>query len=260
MASKICIGIVILVYLAAMIIVGVVFSKGNDDSGDFYLGGRHLGPLVTAMSAEASDMSSWLLMGLPGVAYLTGLADPMWTAIGLSVGTYLNWLFVAKPIRKYTSKLQAITVPDYFSKRYGDDKKILTLVSAIVIVVFFIPYTASGFAACGKLFNTLFGVDYMLAMIASALIIALYCTLGGFKAVCTTDLIQSICMTIALIIVVLFGVSQAGGWGAVAASAKALPGYLSATMSYDAAAGASKPYGFLTIISTAAWGLGYFGY
>lgn len=259
MVSKLCIGIVILIYLAAMIIVGVVFSKGNDDSGDFYLGGRHLGPLVTAMSAEASDMSSWLLMGLPGVAYLSGLADPLWTAIGLSVGTYLNWLFVAKPIRKYTSRLQAITVPDYFSKRYGDEKKILTLVSAIVIVVFFIPYTASGFAACGKLFNTLFGVDYMLAMVASAIIIALYCTLGGFKAVCMTDLIQSICMTIALIIVVLFGISQAGGWAAVAANARSLPGYLSANASFDVSTGSAAPYGFLTIISTAAWGLGYFG-
>ena len=259
MDSKICIGIVILIYLAAMIIVGIISAKGNDDSGDFYLGGRHLGPIVTAMSAEASDMSSWLLMGLPGVAYLSGLADPLWTAIGLSVGTYLNWLLVAKPIRKYTSKLQAITVPDYMSKRYGDDKKILTLVSAIIIVIFFIPYTASGFAACGKLFNTLFGVDYMLAMIVSAIIIALYCTLGGFKAVCVTDLIQSICMTAALIIVVLFGISKAGGWGAVCANAQALPGYLSAHASYDLSTGTASKYGFLTIISTAAWGLGYFG-
>ena len=121
----------------------------------FYLGGRKLGPFVTAMSAEASDMSSWLLMGLPGLAYLTGVADAAWTAIGLAIGTYVNWLIVAKRIRKYTQAYDSFTIPDFFSKRFGDDKRILTLIAAIVIVVFFIPYTASGFAACGKLFSSL---------------------------------------------------------------------------------------------------------
>ncbi len=259
MGTQIVVGIVIVLYLAMMILIGVVFSKGNDDAGDFYLGGRKLGPLVAAMSAEASDMSSWLLLGIPGLAYLTGLADATWTIIGLAIGTYLNWLFVASRLRKSTEKLGAITIPEYFSKRYKDDNKILTLISAVIIVIFFIPYVASGFAACGKLFNTLFGINYAFAMIVSALIIALYCSLGGFKAVCMTDLVQSLAMTVSLVIVILFGVSQAGGWGAVVENAKSLPGYFSVTQVHDPVAKAANPYSFLTICSTLAWGLGYFG-
>ncbi len=242
-----------------MIVVGIIFSKGNEDTGDFYLGGRKLGPFVTAMSAEASDMSSWLLMGIPGLAYISGLADPFWTILGLALGTYLNWLFVAKKVRKQTEILGAITVPEYFSKRFGDKKNILTCISALIIVVFFIPYTASGFAACGKLFNTLFGVNYLLAMVVSAIIIALYCTMGGFKAVCTTDLIQSICMTIALLIVILFGINQAGGLDAVIDNAKDLPGFFSITSVHDATTNSASPYSAITAISMLAWGLGYFG-
>ena len=242
-----------------MIVVGIIFSKGNEDTGDFYLGGRKLGPFVTAMSAEASDMSSWLLMGIPGLAYISGLADPFWTILGLALGTYLNWLFVAKKVRKQTEILGAITVPEYFSKRFGDKKNILTCISALIIVIFFIPYTASGFAACGKLFNTLFGVNYLLAMVVSAIIIALYCTMGGFKAVCTTDLIQSICMTIALFIVILFGINQAGGLDAVIDNAKDLPGFFSITSVHDATTNSASPYSAITAISMLAWGLGYFG-
>ena len=259
MSTQICLIVSIVVYLLMMIFTGIIFSKGNDDTGDFYLGGRGLSPMVTAMSAEASDMSSWLLMGIPGLAYICGLADPFWTCLGLSLGTYLNWLLVSKRLRKYTEKLGAITVPEFFSKRYGDKKNVLTAVSAIIIVIFFIPYTASGFAACGKLFNTLFGVNYLFAMIASAIIIALYCTLGGFKAVSTTDFIQSICMSVALLIVIGFGVVQAGGIGVVIENAKALPGFLSLSGSYDQATGTALPYGGLKVISTMAWGLGYFG-
>ncbi len=259
MGTQIVVGIVIVLYLAMMILIGVVFSKGNDDAGDFYLGGRKLGPLVAAMSAEASDMSSWLLLGIPGVAYLTGLADATWTIIGLAIGTYLNWLFVAKKLRKSTEKLGAITIPEYFAKRYGDDKRTITLISAIIIVIFFIPYVASGFAACGKLFNTLFGVDYMFAMIVSAIIIALYCSLGGFKAVCMTDLVQSIAMTVSLIVVIFFGISQAGGFSAVIDNAKSLPGYFSISELYDPVSKTSSPYGALTACSMLAWGLGYFG-
>ena len=150
MGTQIVVGIVIVLYLAMMILIGVVFSKGNDDAGDFYLGGRKLGPFVAAMSAEASDMSSWLLLGIPGLAYLSGVADATWTIIGLAIGTYLNWLFVASKLRKTTEKLGAITIPEYFAARYGDKKKIITLISAVIIVIFFIPYVASGFAACGK--------------------------------------------------------------------------------------------------------------
>lgn len=259
MTSQICIIIAIIAYLSVMIYVGISYSKKNTSADDFYLGGRKLGPLVTAMSAEASDMSSWLLMGLPGVAYLSGIADAGWTAIGLAIGTYVNWLIVSKRIRRYTSEIHALTIPDFFSKRYGDEKNILTCVSAIIIIIFFIPYTASGFAACGKLFNTLFGVNYMTALILSAAIIVLYCTLGGFLAVSTTDFIQGITMSVALIIVICYGVSTAGGLDNVITNAQALPGYLSMVQSYVPADGASKPYSALTIASTLAWGLGYFG-
>lgn len=257
--AQVCIIIAIAVYLIVMIYVGLRFSKTNESASDFYLGGRKLGPFVTAMSAEASDMSSWLLMGLPGVAYLSGLADAGWTAIGLAVGTYINWLIVSRRIRVYTHKVHALTLPDFFSKRYGDDKNILTCVSAIIIVIFFIPYTASGFAACGKLFNTLFGVNYMVALILSAAVIVLYCTLGGFRAVSTTDFIQSITMTIALIVVIVFGVTSAGGINVVIDNAKALPGYLSMVQTHVAATGESAPYSALSIASMMAWGLGYFG-
>ena len=259
MTSQICIIIAIVLYLGLMIYVGISFSKNNTQTSDFYLGGRKLGPLVTAMSAEASDMSSWLLMGLPGVAYLSGIANAGWTAIGLALGTYINWLIVSKKIRRYSSKLDAITVPEFFSKRYGDDKHILTAVAAVVIVIFFIPYTASGFSACGKLFNTLFGMNYMVAVVLSAAVIILYCVLGGFLAVSTTDLLQSITMTIALVIVVAFGTSVAGGFDVVINNAKELPGYLSMVQSHVAADNTSTPYGVLTIVSTLAWGLGYFG-
>lgn len=138
----------IIAYLIVMVGVGFIFSKQNDNVGDFYLGGRKLGPLVTAMSAEASDMSSWLLMGLPGVAYLTGGSEAGWTAIGLAVGTYLNWLFVAKRLRVYSQHCGAITIPDFFSERYKDKSRILMGVSALIILIFFVPYTASGFSAC----------------------------------------------------------------------------------------------------------------
>lgn len=259
MGTQLIIGIVIVLYLAMMILIGVFFSKGNDDAGDFYLGGRKLGPFVAAMSAEASDMSSWLLLGIPGLAYLTGVADATWTIIGLAIGTYLNWLFVAGRLRQKTEELGAITIPEYFAARYGDKKKIITLISAIIIVVFFIPYVASGFAACGKLFNTLFGVNYAFAMIVSALIIALYCSLGGFKAVCMTDLVQSLAMTVSLVIVIIFGIRQAGGWDAVVANAATLPGYLSLNQTHDPVSKAASPYGVLTICSVLAWGLGYFG-
>jgi len=255
-----CIMAAMVIYLLMMLVIGFLFSKNNDDSTDFYLGGRKMGPLVTAMSAEASDMSSWLLMGLPGLAYLSGICDPVWTAIGLGVGTYLNWLLVAKKLRRYSSNLDAITVPQFFSKRFHDEKNILSAIAAIVIIVFFVPYTASGFAACGKLFNSLFGIDYTVAMIISALIIIGYTIMGGFKAVSTTDFIQSCVMTVALISVLFYGINTAGGWGAVMDNAKALPGYLSLNASFDLTNNASAPYGgIITVVSTLAWGLGYFG-
>ncbi|MCR5602024.1 MAG: sodium/proline symporter [Ruminococcus sp.] len=249
----------IVAYLALMVIIGVVFSKKNENVGDFYLGGRKLGPIVTAMSAEASDMSSWLLMGLPGVAYLTGCAEAGWTAIGLAIGTYLNWLIVAKRLRVYSQRCGAITIPDFFSKRYNDKKKVLMGVSALIILIFFVPYTASGFAACGKLFNSLFGWDYHFAMIISAVIIISYTCTGGFLAASTTDLIQSIVMTVALISIVIFGVNSVGGLNIVVENAQSMVGYLSLTSIHDPVKNGSNSYNGLTIASTLAWGLGYFG-
>ena len=249
----------IAVYLAAMLGIGVWCSRRNQTADDFYLGGRKLGPFVTAMSAEASDMSSWLLMGLPGLAYLTGIADAGWTAIGLAIGTYVNWLIVARRIRRYSARLHAITLPDFFSKRYGDRRGVLSGIAALIIIVFFIPYTASGFAACGKLFASLFQVDYLTAMVISAVVIVGYTALGGFLAASTTDLVQSIVMSFALIVVLGFGVTVAGGLDAVMDNARALPGYLSMVQTHDPVSGTAAPYGALNIASMLAWGLGYFG-
>ena len=251
----------IVLYLMSMVFIGVWFSQrgSGDNAHEFYLGGRKLGPIVTAMSAEASDMSSYLLMGLPGLAYLCGVAEVGWTAIGLAVGTYLNWLIVAQRIRRYSSKLGAITLPEFFSRRYGDSKNVLSCIAAFIILIFFIPYTASGFKAVGTLFNSLFGVEYHLAMVVGAVIIIAYTVLGGFLAVSTTDLVQSIFMSIALVVVVFFGVAQAGGMAAVMENARALPGYLNLTQGYDPATGAAASFGGLSIVSTLAWGLGYFG-
>lgn len=247
------------VYLIGMIVLGILFSGKNHSAADFYLGGRKLGPFVTAMSAEASDMSSWLLMGLPGVALATGLPEAFWTALGLGIGTYINWLVVARRIRHYSQKIGAVTIPDFFSRRYHDEQHILSVVAALVIIVFFIPYVASGFNACGTLFSSLFGVSYFNAMLISAIVILAYTSLGGFLAASTSDLIQSIVMTVALIVVVTFGISSAGGWSKVAENAASLPGYLNLTQGYDASTGTAASYPPLVILSTMAWGLGYFG-
>ena len=257
--SDIIILATIIVYMAAMVVIGIVLSRRNSNVGDFYLGGRKLGPLVTAMSAEASDMSSYLLMGLPGLAYLTGGAEVGWTAIGLAIGTYLNWLIVAKRLRVYSHKCGAITIPDFFSNRYKDDKKVLLGISALIILIFFVPYTASGFSACGKLFNSLFGWNYHTAMLISAVIIIAYTCTGGFLAASTTDLIQSIVMTLALVSILIFGVSNAGGLGNVIDNAKSIPGYFSLASIHNVETGGADKYSILTIASLLAWGLGYFG-
>ena len=257
--SEIGILIAIMAYMIGIIGIGLYYSKKSNTTGDFYLGGRQLGPFVTAMSAEASDMSSWLLMGLPGVAYLTGICDAFWTAVGLAIGTYVNWLIVAKRLRKYSVTCgNAITIPDFFANRYRD-KKVLKCISAIIIIIFFVPYTASGFAACGKLFNSLFGIDYLTAMIVSAIVIVAYTTLGGFLAASTSDFIQSIVMTVALAIVLIYGIVSVGGVDQVAANVSDLAGYINLNAMYDSSTNSATPYGIISIISTLAWGLGYFG-
>ncbi len=257
--SQIVILVAIAIYLVGMVIIGALFTKKNKSSDDFYLGGRKLGPFVTAMSAEASDMSGWLLMGLPAVALMCGLPEATWTAVGLAIGTYINWLLVAKRLRVYTQRVNAFTLPDFFSKRFGDKNHIISTIAAVIIVVFFIPYTASGFAACGKLFASLFGMDYVTAMILSAIVIMVYCTLGGFLAASTTDFIQSIVMTVALFIVVGLGEGVLHGFGNVFANVSSLNGYLDVFKGFDVATGTTTSYGALPVASTLAWGLGYFG-
>lgn len=257
--SNIFVMVSIVLYLVLVVGIGVFLSKRNRTTDDFYLGGRKLGPFVTAMSAEASDMSSYLLMGLPGLAYFSGLCDVTWTIIGLALGTYLNWLLVAKRLRHYSNINKSTTVPIFFSNRYRDRKHILSAIAALIIIIFFVPYTASGFSACGKLFASLFSADYHIAMIISAVIIAGYTTLGGFLAASISDFVQSIVMTIALIIVVFFGVSMAGGFDNVISNAQALPGYLSLNSTFDVVTGSAVQYGWWTKLSTLAWGLGYFG-
>ena len=249
----------IFAYMAMMLGIGFAVKDKNKTTADFYLGGRGLGPLVTAMSAEASDMSGWLLMGLPAVAMMGGLAEASWTAIGLAIGTYLNWLFVAKRLRLYSAKINAYTLPDFFSKRFGDKSSVITCIAALMIVVFFVPYVASGFSACGKLFGSLFGMDYHFAMILSAAVIILYCTLGGFLAASTTDFVQSIIMTVALLVVVGFGEGLVNGFDHVFANVQGLNGYTDLFKGFNVATGKTGSYGAFPVASTLAWGLGYFG-
>ena len=235
---KLPILIAMVLYMAMVIWIGVIYSKKTKTSEDYFLGGRGLGPWVTAMSAEASDMSSWLLMGLPGLAYATGFSQAGWTAIGLILGTYLNWKIVAKRLRHYTEVADnAITVPDFFSNRFKDDKKILSSISAAMILIFFTVYTASGFAACGTLFNSVFGLNYQKSMIVCAIVIVLYTSMGGFLAASTTDLIQGLLMSFAIVIVLIVGVVNAGGVANVIAHGQAMEGFFYVMKYHDPATG-----------------------
>ena len=264
------------IYMAAVIGIGLYFAKrANQDSDNYFIGGRSLGPWVAAMSAEASDMSGWLLMGLPGVAYWCGLSDAVWTAVGLAVGTYVNWLLVAKRLRRYSAVAgNSITIPDFFSNRFREDKKVLMTISALFILVFFTVYAASCFVTCGKLFSTLFGLDYHMMMVAGALFVICYTFLGGFLAESTSDFMQSVVMVIALATILIGGVMAAGGIERVVSNIQNIPGFftffgiaqpeVSNGVQQVSSAGVplfgeAKEYGILTIISTVSWGLGYFG-
>lgn len=247
-------------YMLIVLAVGFYYGKRNKTSDDYFIGGRNLGAWVTAMSAEASDMSSWLLMGLPGLAYLTGFGEAGWTAIGLAIGTYLNWKIVAKRLRKYTEiSNNSITLPDFFSNRFRDSKQSLMILSCILIIVFFTVYTASGFAACGKLFSSVFHFDYVPTMILCGIIIVLYTSVGGFMAASTTDLIQGILMSFAIVLVLVVGIVKAGGVSEVVSYTRSLDGYMSLFHTYDPATGKAASYGVIQMLSGLAWGLGYFG-
>ena len=264
------------IYMAIVIGIGLYYAKRASASSDNYLiGGRSLGPWVTAMGAEASDMSGWLLMGLPGVAYWVGLSDAIWTAIGLLIGTYLNWLLVAKRLRNYTViASDSITIPDFLSNRFKEKKKIIATIAALFILIFFTVYAASCFVTVGKLFSTLFGTKYLYMMIAGALFVIFYTFIGGFLAESASDFMQGIVMFISLVLVLGVGVSAAGGISAVINNAKSIPGFfeffgiaqptlVDGVQQLEATGkplfGEAGKYGFLTIISTLSWGLGYFG-
>ena len=275
-SSTIQIMIAMFIYMAAVVIIGIVFAKkANTNSDNYFLGGRSLGPWVTAMSAEASDMSGWLLMGLPGVAYWCGLADAAWTAIGLAIGTYLNWLIVSKRLRRYSVRANnSITLPEFFSNRFREKNKVIMTLSALFILVFFTVYASSCFVTCGKLFATLFGMPYIPMMILGAVFVLVYTILGGFLAESASDFMQGIVMFVALIVIVAIGTVSAGGIGAVVENAKSIPGFFEffgiaqPTVDADevqqvvdgvAQFGEAVPYGALKICSMLAWGLGYFG-
>ncbi len=268
--------VAMIIYMAAVIVIGLVYAKrANKNSEEYFLGGRSLGPWVTAMSAEASDMSGWLLMGLPGVAYWCGLADAFWTAFGLAVGTYVNWLIVSKRLRRYSVRANnSITLPEFFSNRFREEKKTIMLISAVFILIFFTVYASSCFVTCGKLFSTLFGTSYVSMMILGAAFVLIYTILGGFLAESASDFMQAIVMIIALGVIVVLGTVNAGGIGAVFENAGDIPGFMEffglATPTLDANGqqlveagkpvfGAAADYGFLTVCSMMAWGLGYFG-
>ena len=243
-------GIVLLLYLIAMVMVGFVFYKKNSTHSDYVLGGRGMNVWVTSLSAQASDMSGWLLMGLPGTAYLlgSGATNAIWTAIGLALGTYFNWLIVAKPLRKYTQIAgNSITIPDFLQNRFHSKSNVLRIFSALFILIFFTVYTSSMFAAGANLFDYVFGIGYIPALILSVVVVTAYTFLGGFKAVCWTDLFQGLLMFAAIIVVPCF----------------MYKGLTSNTFEWSEIGkitlGVSEGFGAMGIVSAIAWGLGYFG-
>lgn len=274
MGDSMQIMVVMIAYMLVVIGIGVAFARrANQSSEDYFLGGRTLGPWVTAMSAEASDMSGWLLMGLPGVAYWCGISDAAWTAIGLAVGTYVNWLITSKRLRRYSEKANAITLPEFFSNRFHEQGKVIMTIAALFILIFFTVYAASCLVTCGKLFSTLFGFSYVPMMIVGAVFVLVYTIIGGFLAESASDFMQAVVMIVALLVIVITGTAAAGGLGAVVENARSIPGFLdffgiATPVTVDGVQqavngvpqfGEAGSYGFLSIISTLAWGLGYFG-
>jgi sodium/proline symporter len=243
------------IYILGMVAIGWVFYFRTRDLSDYVLGGRRLNSWVTSLSAQASDMSGWLLLGLPGYAYIAGL-EAFWIAAGLSIGTYVNWKVVAPRLRMYTQQYgNAITLPDYFENRFAAQSNLLRLLSALFILVFFMIYTASGFVAGAKLFSSVFGLPYLTALTTGILVIIAYTFLGGFMAVCWTDLIQGSIMFVAILIVPALVICSAGG---IQASLQSImhsnPELLNLFTDRN-----GQPLTLMSIISLTAWGLGYFG-
>ncbi len=247
--------ITFIIYLLFMLAIGSHFYKRNESLSDYLIGDRQLNKWVAAMSAQASDMSGWLLLGLPGYAYLQGL-EACWIATGLAIGTYLNWQFVAHRLRRYTEIAgNAITLPDYFANRFLDTNQLLRTLSAVFILVFFLIYTASGFVAGAKLFESVFGLPYHSALLIGVVVIISYTALGGFMAVSWTDFFQGIIMFFAIITVPLLAIHAMGGFTETISILNSTEsGYLNLFNKID-----GHPITVLSIISLLAWGLGYFG-
>ena len=255
--------IAFVLYLGLMVFVGLRNAKNNNSASDFFLGGRKVGPWVTALSAEASDSSAWLLMGLPGLCYLGGFKETFWTAIGLIVGTYLAWLFIAKPLRKCSIAYKdSITIPEFLTNRFNDKTHILSIVSVFFIVFFFTIYTASGFVACAKLFRSVFGLNWKIGLLIGFAIILSYTILGGYRAVCTTDFIQGSLIFVAFVISGIVIVASLGGFGNAidqvqSFTERATSGEFGSAM-LNAFTG-NKTFGAMSAISAFSWCLGYFG-
>ena len=261
MSSMVWVLIAFAAYLLMMIVIGAIYSKKNTTAEDFFLGGRQLGGFVAALSAQASDMSGWLLMGLPGAIYLVGVGGDGWVALGLLVGTVLNWLLISSRLRRYTIRANnSVTLPSYFENRFHDKKRVLMTVSSVTIVIFFLVYCASALAAGGQLFQSIFGIDYKIALTIGAIVILVYTFLGGFLAVCVTDFIQGMLMLVALLavpIIALLLMGQDGVTISAGLAANTLPsttGDFLNIMKYK-----DGNNNFINIISGLGWGLGYFG-
>ena len=245
-------------YLLMMLGIGAFYMKKNKDADDYFLGGRGLGGWVSALSAQASDMSGWLLMGLPGAVYALGTGQA-WIAVGLFIGTVLNWVCISARLRRYTIRANnAMTFPEYLENRFHDKKKILLLISSIVIVIFFLVYTASALAAGGKLFASVFGMDYRLALTIGAAVILAYTFMGGFMAVCTTDFIQGSLMLVGLLLVPILAYFVMGPENLAAnLAASNVPGGVDGYL--DMFSNGETSYSAVEIISQLGWGLGYCG-
>jgi sodium/proline symporter len=247
-------------YLGLMLAIGGYFYYKTKNLSDYVLGGRQLGKWVTSLSAQASDMSGWLLMGLPGAAYAMGLSGAFWMALGLLIGTYLNWKIVAKRFRIYTEKLgNAITLSSYFEARFDDHSKKLRLISSTFILIFFLIYTASGFVAGGKLFSGVFGLSYSQAVWIGAAVVIAYTFLGGFMAVCWTDLIQGLVMFVTILVLPFIVLYQVGSLELIQSLDEVLfnPFYIPYLIPENSAS--TIGMAVIGIISSMAWGLGYFG-
>lgn len=256
-SSMIAILIAFAFYLVFMIVIGALYMRRTKSTEDYFLGGRGLNSWVAALSAQASDMSGWLLMGLPGSVYALGTGQA-WIAIGLFLGTVCNWLFISKRLRRYTIVANnSMTLPEFFENRFRDKKKILLTICSVVIVIFFLVYTASALASGGKLFNTVFGIDYHIALAIGAAVILIYTFMGGFLAVCTTDFIQGMLMLIGLLTVPILAYAFIGGDFAANITQTDVAGGYDSYMSLFQNGG--KPYTFVEILSHLAWGLGYCG-